>query len=634
MDTELKRRVIGTAGHIDHGKTALVRSLTGVDCDRLPEEKERGITIDLGFASFREAGLQIGFIDVPGHERFVKNMLAGVGGIDAVLFVVAADESIKPQSREHFDICRLLRIPTGLIAITKTDLVEPDIVELVRLEVEDLVAGSFLEGAPILPVSSETGDGLDLLRSSLVDIVRRSEEGDSERKIFRLPVDRTFTLRGFGSIVTGTTISGSLSRDETVELLPGGKRSRARSIQVHSEDREVVSSGERTSVNVSDLSLDDIARGQQLVEPDTLSSSSVLTVEIELLDSAKPLKDDARIRFHLYSEEAIGRVRHVGTAGAPLRPGSDGFAQIRLDAPVVAVHGDRFVLRSYSPSVTIGGGKVLDPHLPKLRRNSRTEALETLARGSLEERIIQLARLAGLSGISLRELERRTGVRRDALQAELPSQIDGLVKIDREPQRWIHERHLESFRRRAMKYLREHFETNRTSAGLPRGELVQKLMPGDGSSQLQSFLLADLEREGIAVVSGDLLDVPGRSKKLAGEEGRVADRVEREFLDAGLSPPTMSQLVQSVEGKNKIVEGVTQYLVKTGKLVRLADGLFLHRDVVSDAKSKVEPFRGEKKDVAFFKDLFGLSRKVAIPLLEHFDQAGVTRRIGDQREVL
>lgn len=630
----MKRRVVGTAGHIDHGKTALVRALTGIDCDRLPEEKERGITIDLGFASFRADDLQIGFVDVPGHERFVKNMLAGVGGIDAVLFVVAADESIKPQTREHFDICRLLKVQSGLVAITKSDLVEPDIVELVRLEVEDLVAGSFLEGAPVIPVSSETGDGVEQIRSSLLGIVERSEERDTERKIFRLPVDRTFTLRGFGSIVTGTTISGSLSKDETVAVLPGGKRSRARSIQVHSEDRERVVSGERTSVNLSDLAIDDLERGQQLVEPDRLESSSVVTVSIELLESARPLRDDGRIRFHLYSEEAIGRVRHIGASEGALRPGRTGYAQVRLDTPVVAVHGDRFVIRSYSPSVTIGGGRVIDPHLPKLRRNSRTGFLEVLSDGSLEERLVELARLAGLGGITVRELERRTGIRREVLGEELPEAVSGLVTAGTEPRRWIHESHLKSFRKQAIRYLGDYFEANRTSVGLPRSELVQKLMPHAPPPTLQSFLLEDLEQQRIAAISGDLVDVPGRSKKLEGEEGRLAERIEREFLDAGLAPPSLSQLVQSVQNRHKTIEGVTQYLVKTGVLVRIADGLYLHRDVIERARERVVRYRGEKKDVAFFKDLFGLSRKVAIPLLEHFDQVGVTRRVGDQREVL
>ena len=611
-----------------------MRALTGVDCDRLPEEKERGITIDLGFASFRDGDLQVGFVDVPGHERFVKNMLAGVGGIDAVLLVVAADESIKPQTREHFDICRLLRIPRGLVAITKSDLVEPDIRELVKLEVEELVEGSFLEGAPIVGVSSVTGEGIDELRRALVSVVEQGEDPETGRRVFRLPIDRTFTLHGFGSIVTGTTVSGRVDQDDTVEVLPGGKRSRVRSIQVHSEERKRAEAGERTSINLSDLSIEEIRRGQQLVAPGRLDTSAVLTVELELLQQARPLRDDARVRFHLFSEEVIGRIRHIGSSDGLLRPGQRGFAQLRLEAPVVAVHGDRFVLRTYSPSVTLGGGRVIDPHLQKLRRNSRTEMLESLGDSSMETRLVQLARIAGLGGVTVLDLQRRTGVLRESLEQELTGNLESLVTAGNDPLRWIHEDHLKAFRKNAMTFLRDYFEQQRTSAGVPRGELVQKLMPHDAPAPLQAFLFADLERESIAVVSGDLIDIPGRAKKLSGDEGKVAERIEREFLEAGLAPPSISQLVQIVPNKNRIIEGVTQYLVKTGVLVRLADGLFVHRDVLEDARARVAPHKGKTEDVAFFKDLFGLSRKVAIPLLEYFDQHGVTRRVGDRRQVL
>ncbi|MBW3670569.1 MAG: selenocysteine-specific translation elongation factor [Acidobacteria bacterium] len=630
----MKRRVIGTAGHIDHGKTSLVRVLTGVDCDRLPEEKERGITIDLGFASFREGDLQVGFVDVPGHERFVRNMLAGVGGIDAVLMVIAADESIKPQTREHFDICRLLRIPRGLIAITKSDMVEPDILELVKLEIEELVDGSFLEGAPAIAVSSVTGEGIELLRSSLVEVAEQGEERETDRLVFRLPVDRTFTMRGFGSVVTGTTLSGSIAKDATVQILPGEKRSRVRSVQVHSEERDVAVAGERTSVNLSDIAIEEISRGQQLVEPDRLEESSVITVEVELLPNARDLKDDARVRFHLFSQEAIGRIRHLGSSEPALRPGQRGFAQLRLDKPVVAVHGDRFVLRTYSPSVTLGGGRVIDPHLPKLRRNSRTGMLEALSDPSMEVRLVQLAKIMGLIGVTVSDLERRTGIKREALERELIRDLSELVIAGNDPLRWIHEDHLKSFRKATMNFLRDYFQQHKTSAGAPRGELVQKLMPRDSSPSLQAFLLDDLQREEIIVITGDLIDVPGRSKKLAGDEGKVAERIEREFLQAGLAPPPISQLVQMVPNKNRIIEGVTQYLLKTGVLVRLAEGLFLHRDVLDGARRTVAQHRGRTEDVAFFKDLFGLSRKVAIPLLEYFDQQGVTRRVGDRREIL
>ncbi|HKR62099.1 MAG TPA: selenocysteine-specific translation elongation factor, partial [Thermoanaerobaculia bacterium] len=327
-----KKRVVGTAGHIDHGKTSLVRALTGIDTDRLPEEKRRGITIDLGFASWLTDDMQIGFVDVPGHERFVKNMLAGIGGIDSALLVVAADESIKPQTREHFAICRLLGIPTGLVAITKSDLVDRDILELVRLEIEELVAGSFLEGKPVVPVSSTTGAGLDDLRAAILQSVASVDDRDATTRVFRLPIDRVFTMKGFGSVITGTTYAGRVRVEDEVEVLPGGRRSRARAIQVHGTPRDEASAGERTSMNLADIALEDLRRGQQVLHPDTLRPSSVITVRLDLLNDAKALNDQTRIRFHHLSAELLGTIRFVDETEKALKPGASAFAQIRLEA--------------------------------------------------------------------------------------------------------------------------------------------------------------------------------------------------------------------------------------------------------------------------------------------------------------
>ncbi len=382
-----KKRVVGTAGHIDHGKTALVKALTGVDTDRLPEEKRRGITIDLGFASWFTDEYQIGFVDVPGHERFVKNMLAGVGGIDSVLLVIAADESIKPQTREHFAICKILGIRSGVVAITKSDLADREMVELVRLEIEELVAGSFLAGKPIVPVSSVTGAGLDDLRQAILGSVAEVDDRDATTRVFRLPIDRVFTMKGFGSVITGTTFSGRLNVDSEVEVLPGGLRSRARSIQVHGEPRDFASAGERTSVNLPDVELDQLHRGQQVLTPNTLRPSQIITARLDLLPDSKPLKEQTRIRFHHLADELLGSIRFVDETGAELGPGGSAFVQIRLESPVVAVSGDRFVIRRYSPAFTIGGGTIIDAHLPKLRRNTRAELLRTLAEGTLVERV-------------------------------------------------------------------------------------------------------------------------------------------------------------------------------------------------------------------------------------------------------
>ena len=626
-----KRRVVGTAGHIDHGKTSLVRALTGIDTDRLPEEKRRGITIDLGFASWFTDDYQIGFIDVPGHERFVKNMLAGVGGIDSALLVVAADESIKPQTREHFAICKLLGIRTGVVAITKRDLVDADILDLVKLEIEELVDGSFLDGQPIIPVSSTTGAGLDDLRMALLASVASVDDRDATTRVFRLPIDRVFTMKGFGSVITGTTFSGRLDVETEIEVLPAGKRSRARAIQVHGEPRDFAAAGERTSINLPDLSHEEIDRGEQIVRPNTLRPSSVITAQIELLADAKPLKEQTRIRFHHLASELLGKIRFVDETEAELRPGQKAFVQIRLESPVVAVAGDRFVIRRYSPAFTIGGGVVLDAHLPKLSRGTRVEILETLAGGTLSERVEQMAKLAGVRAVSLEEIQARTGITTATLAKELKS-VPHLAKVAEG--RWLHEDVVKDFRRRAMTFLDGYFKTNKMALNVPKSEFVQQLLPRGTDATLTNFLLMDLQREKIVTVQADALDIPGRSRNLGGAEGELAREIEKRFGDAGLLVPPVSELIKTIHQKPKVIEGVISFLVKQGTLIRLADGIYVHRDVIAAAREKMGTRKGEQIDVSQFKDFFGLSRKVAIPLLEYFDRNGVTKRLGDVRQVL
>lgn len=622
-----KKRVVGTAGHIDHGKTSLVRALTGIDTDRLPEEKRRGITIDLGFASWFTDDTQIGFVDVPGHERFVKNMLAGVGGIDSVLLVVAADESIKPQTREHFAICKLLGIASGVVAITKSDLVERDILELVRMEVEELVAGSFLEGKPIVPVSSATGAGLDELRAAILASVSALGDRDASTRVFRLPIDRVFTMKGFGSVITGTTYSGRVKVEDEVQVLPGGRRSRARAIQVHGEPRDEASAGERTSMNLADIPLEELHRGHQVLHPDTLRPSQVITARVELLPDARPLKEQTRIRFHHLSAELLGTIRFVDDTVGELRPGDSAFAQIRLESPVVAAAGDRFVLRRYSPAFTIGGGVILDAHLAKLSRGTRPEILETLASGTLPQRVELMAKLQGLRGVTLDELQARTGIRIESLTKELR----GVPNVAKTGSTFLHEDILADFRRKSMTFMDSYFKDNRMAVSVPKGEFVQKLIPAGAPV---NFLLNDLAKENIATVQGDALDIPGRSKTLGGAEGELARAIEARYMEAGLQTPATSELIKSIHQRPKVIEGVIAYLVKQGTLVRLAEGVYLHRDVVATAREKLSSKRGETIDVGQFKDLFGISRKVAIPLLELFDKEGTTKRIGDSRQVL
>ncbi|MEO8381468.1 MAG: selenocysteine-specific translation elongation factor [Acidobacteriota bacterium] len=622
-----KKRVVGTAGHIDHGKTSLVRALTGIDTDRLPEEKRRGITIDLGFASWVTEDIQIGFVDVPGHERFVKNMLAGVGGIDSVLLVVAADESIKPQTREHFAICRLLGIGEGVVALTKSDLVERDILELVRMEIEELVAGSFLEGKPIVPVSSTTGAGLDDLRAAILQSVNAAADRDAGTRVFRLPIDRVFTMKGFGSVITGTTYSGRVRVEDEVEVLPGGRRSRARAVQVHSQSRDEASAGERTSMNLADIPLDEIHRGQQVLHPGTLRPSQVITVRLDLLSDAKPLKEQTRIRFHHLAAELLGTLRFVDDTDGEMRPGSSAFAQIRLESPIVAAAGDRFVIRRYSPAFTIGGGTILDAHLPKLSRRTRAELLDTLVSGTLAQRVELIARMQGLRGVTIEELQARTGIRAETLTHELRN----VPNVSKTGSTFLHDDVLADFHHKAMQFLEQYFKDNKMAVNVPKGEFVQKLIPAGAPV---NFLLNELAREKIATVQGDALDIAGRSKTLGGTEGELARQIEARYVEAGLLTPATSELIKTIPQRPKVIEGIISYLVKQGTLVRLAEGIYLHRDVIAASRTKLAARKGAKIDVGQFKDFFGISRKVAIPLLEYFDKEGTTKRMGDSRLVL
>jgi len=631
----IKRRVVGLAGHIDHGKTALVRALTGTDGDRLPEEKRRGITIDLGFASLRAPGLQIGFIDVPGHEKFVKNMLAGIGGIDAVVLVVACDESVKPQTREHFAICNLLRIPAGLVALTKSDLVEPEMIDLVRMEVGELVRGSFLDGAPVVPVSSVSGEGLDLLKQALFRTVQSVPDRTAAGRVFRMPIDRAFSIKGFGSVVTGTAVSGTLHSDDEVEVLPIDRRSRARNVEVHSERRDSVGAGERVSLNLADIPLEQLHRGLQVVTPGTLRPSQILTVELSLLPEATALASQTRVRFHHFSAELLGTVRIIGSTAGKIEPGETSYAQIRLESPVVAVAGDRFVIRRYSPATTVGGGVILDPHAGKLSAATRPELLRHLASRELGPRVREWTRMAGLKGLTSSELIARTGLLPDAGEAELqPSDLSGLVTVnDGAEVRWIDKGLIAERRSQAMHFLRAWFETHRVAVGVPKSEFIQKIFPSLEPSVV-AFLLADFAQENIIELQGDLIQVPGRARKLAGAEADLAGVIEAKYREAELKSPPVSELIQTIANKPKVIEGVVSFLVKSGVLVRLAAGVYVHREALERAREKMKSRSGETIDVAAFKEFFGLSRKVAIPLLEYFDQAGVTKRLGDRRQVL
>jgi selenocysteine-specific elongation factor len=501
----------------------------------------------------------------------------------------------------------------------------------VKLEIEEMVEGSFLEGRPIVPVSSTTGAGLDALRAALLESVAAVEDRDATTRVFRLPIDRVFSMKGFGSVITGTTWSGQVPVESEVEVLPAGLRSRARAIQVHGETREAATAGERTSMNLPDIALDELHRGNQVVSPGTLRPSQIITVRLDLLPDSKPLKEQTRIRFHHLASELLGTLRFVDGTKGELAAGQSAWAQVRLESPIVAVSGDRFVIRRYSPAVTIGGGFIVDPHLPKMSRGTRPELFETLAHGTLQQRVELMAKLAGASGISIEEIQARTGITTKALTRELKT-LPHLSPIA--AGRWIHNDILTDYRRRAIAFLEEYFRTNKMTVAVPKGEFVQKILPRGSDAALTNFLLADLANEKIVAINGDNLDIPGRSKTLGGAEGELARQIEAFFRDAGLQTPAVSTLIKTINQRPRVIEGVIFFLVKQGTLLRVNEGVYLHRAVVDEAKEKMSTRKGETLDVAQFKDFFGLSRKIAIPLLELFDREGVTKRVGDTRIVL
>src|SRR6185436_15939068 len=449
------------------------------------------------------------------------------------------------------------------------------------------------ERKPIVPVSSTTGAGLDELRAAIVQSVAGVDDRDATTRLFRLPIDRVFTMKGFGSVITGTTYSGAVNVEDEVEVLPGGLRSRARAVQVHGEPRDQASAGERTSMNLSDIPLDELRRGQQVLHPNTLRTSQIITARLELLADAKPLKEQTRIRFHHLSSELLGTVRFVDDTDGELKPGTSAYVQIRLESPVVAVAGDRFVIRRYSPAYTIGGGVILDAHLPKLSRGTRGEILETLASGTLPERVELMAKLQGLRGLPLDEVQARTGIRGEKLAKEL-KRVPNVVSVGTT---YLHTDVLADFRRRAMEFLQHYFRDNKMAVSVPKGEFVQKLIPHGAPV---NFLLGDLANQKIAVVQGDALDIPGRSKTLGGAEGELARNIESRFAEAGLQTPAVSEIIKAIPQKPKVIEGVIAYLVKQGALVRLAEGVYVHRDTIAGARETLAAKKGQTIDVAQF----------------------------------
>jgi len=634
----MKAVIVGTAGHIDHGKSALVRALTGIDPDRLEEEKRRGITIDIGFANLDLAGpggepIRIGFVDVPGHERFVRNMLAGIGGIDLVLLVVAADESIKPQTREHFDICRMLSVQRGITVITKADLVDAETLEVVSMEVAEFLRGSFLDPAasPIIPVSSKAGEGLDRLKTELARLAAEVPAKDSTA-VFRLPIDRVFTMKGFGTVVTGTLISGTVRKEQEVEVHPAGKRLRVRNVQVHGKPANEAIAGQRTALNLPGVETAELARGMMLTPPQMFAPVTRLGVQLDLLPSAKPLRQYSRVHLHAFTAETIAQVALL--SGKQLVPGESRFARLKLDRPVLLFPGDRFIIRQYSPVITMGGGRVLDAGEPRIRVESRHQLpfLETIATATPAQALLARVARRKMFGLTLAEAVAETGwlpARIQQLAGEL--QQMGLIAIFGNV--LITSQWLERVQRDILATVGAFHDANPLQQGMNRERLPYSLHL---HPELFEGVIALLLREKKLEAVGELLRLPGRGVVLRDEEAESKTQIEQAFAKAGLKVPLLKEVLASLPVDNQRAQKIVTLLLRDRLLVKLADDLVFHRDALDALRRQIIANKAKtpRLSVPQFKDLFGLTRKYAIPLLEYLDRERVTRRVGDERIIL
>lgn len=639
--------IIGTAGHIDHGKSSLVQALTGKDPDRLPEEKRRGITIDLGFADLDLGDVRVGFVDVPGHERFVKNMLAGVHGIDAVALVIAADEGVMPQTREHFEICRLLNVQHGLVILTKTDLVEDELLSLVRAEAEELVAGSFLDGAPIVPVSVRSKIGLDDLSSALRQIAKVIPERSSAF-VTRLPIDRAFTMKGFGVVVTGTLVAGEIAAGDELELLPIGRRVRTRGVQVHGALVSRAQSGQRTAVNLAGVEVSEIERGMTLAPLGRLLPTQIIDVELNVLPTApRAIRTRARLRVHLGSAEVLARIRVLNNRGE-LAAGGSGFAQLRFESPVVALHDERFIIRSYSPAETIAGGLVLDPQATKHRGRemARTqERLQALLDSERPGKVGLFVAAAGDHGLRTSDLAALTGWNNEVvIQAAKQAQqaiAGGAATIMDADGVLVSTGNFERLSRITTDEVQRHHEREPLARGLARETLRERHFT-HAAPEIFRAVISRLEKDGVLVSDKDIVRARKHGQELSAADEQLRDKIAQAYKKSALEAPTLDQALIEAgipTSQRTHARKILQLLIDNGTLVRVQGEMFFHAHAIEHLKSLLDEFAAAHEpdrliDVPGFKDLAGVSRKYAIPLLEYFDRERITVRAGDKRIIL
>ena len=631
----MKHLILGTAGHIDHGKTSLVKALTGIDTDRLPEEKARGITIELGFAGLDlPGGIHFGIVDVPGHERFVRTMVAGVGGMDLVMLVIAADEGVMPQTREHLDICQLLGVKRGLVALTKSDLVDPDWLDLVVEEVRDFLADSFLDGAAVIPVSSRTGSGIDRLRNELgllaLDLEQKRSEGP-----FRLPIDRVFTLAGFGTVVTGTLHSGILAVGSEAEILPSALPCRIRGIQAHGEKVETGEAGSRLALNLQGVDHYEVRRGDVVVPKGIYHTTQIVDVFLHHLKTApRSLKHRAGLRLHSATYEVPAKV--ILFDRESLEPGESDYAQLRLAHPVLLLNGDPFVLRSSSPSATVAGGRILDPSPPGRRRRSREalELLETLSIGTDSGIIAGMVSGSLLSGISHDEIAARSGIPSRRLETALAGLLSTgeIIQVIRDPKKYLGRDSFSALCNLLLDEMNSYFLHNPLKEGIGKEELKTRI-PARSDQRFFTPCLAALEKEGRVIAEREQVKLAGRK---AGTESAQADihrRIELELEKGGSEPPFLKDICSALQIAEKLALEHLNLLAGEGRAVKIKSDIFYRPEPLGKIEEILTNYLREKGEIApgEFRELTGLSRKFMIPVLEYFDARKVTLRVGDKR---
>ena len=629
----MKQIILGTAGHIDHGKTSLIKALTDIDTDRLKEEKARGITIELGFAHLAlPSGQLLGIIDVPGHEKFVKNMVAGATGIDIVALIIAADEGVMPQTREHLEICQLLDVKHGLVVFTKTDMVEEEWLELVKEDVSEYLTGSFLEGAPVLEVSSVTGKGIKELVEAIDRLVQEIPERDVGN-FFRLPVDRVFTMKGFGTVVTGTTVSGTIRIGDEVTVYPQEITSKIRGIQVHNKDTDHVSAGLRTAINIQGTEKAQIQRGNILAAKNSLRPTYMVDVDLTLLESSpRQIKNRAKARFHSGTAEIISTV--VLLDRDELKQGDRCFAQIRLDDPTTVLRGDRFILRSYSPVRTIGGGKIINALPLKKKRfiDKVISDLELLNRGEFHELVEQFVGMGRFQGKNFDDLQFLTNSSRKKLDEALKQLLaqKKIIQYNKENGLFIHNEYLKKAGDEIISSLNEYHNKFPLKAGFIKEELRSRTI-GSRNQRLFNYIINQKLKEGTVIQDNEILRMKDHKVTLAQDQKEIREKIEGIYLKNGFQPPYFKDLKN--EFNNTRPEDILEVMVKDGLLIKVKDDLYFHSRKIEELKKRLIGFLNNNQEIntSQFKEMTGASRKYSIPLLEYFDREQVTVRVGDNR---